>query len=70
MLFYSPSVQSFHLFVQNSVLTGCLFCSSQYGVYNPNCGLDKVTMSWGHDGGLLEELCLNKFAFSRLKVTS
>ena len=23
--------------------------STQYGIYEPKCGLDKVTMSWGHD---------------------
>ena len=23
--------------------------SSKYGIYEPNCGLDKITMSWGHD---------------------
>lgn len=23
--------------------------NSKYGVYSPNCGLRKVTMSWGHD---------------------
>jgi len=23
--------------------------SSKYGIYEPNCGLDEVTMSWGHD---------------------
>lgn len=23
--------------------------STKYGIYEPNCGLDKVTMSWGHD---------------------
>ncbi len=23
--------------------------NTQYGVYQPNCGLDKVHMSWGHD---------------------
>jgi inositol oxygenase len=23
--------------------------NTKYGVYEPNCGLDKVTMSWGHD---------------------
>ncbi|XP_072097470.1 inositol oxygenase [Mobula birostris] len=23
--------------------------SSLYGIYKPNCGLDKVLMSWGHD---------------------
>jgi inositol oxygenase len=22
---------------------------TKYGIYEPNCGLDKVTMSWGHD---------------------
>ena len=24
--------------------------SSKYGIYQPNCGLDNITMSWGHDG--------------------
>ena len=24
--------------------------STKYGIYKPNCGLDNVTMSWGHDG--------------------
>ncbi|KAK3711740.1 hypothetical protein QZH41_018480 [Actinostola sp. cb2023] len=23
--------------------------SSEYGIYSENCGLDNVTMSWGHD---------------------
>jgi len=23
--------------------------STTYGIYNPNCGLDNLTMSWGHD---------------------
>ncbi len=23
--------------------------STEYGIYEPNCGLDKVHMSWGHD---------------------
>lgn len=23
--------------------------NTKYGVYSPNCGLDNVTMSWGHD---------------------
>ena len=28
-----------------------LFCifSSKFGIYEPNCGLDNVMMSWGHD---------------------
>ncbi|XP_062246556.1 inositol oxygenase isoform X3 [Platichthys flesus] len=24
--------------------------NTEYGIYEPNCGLDKVLMSWGHDG--------------------
>lgn len=24
--------------------------STEFGIYEPNCGLDKVHMSWGHDG--------------------
>ena len=23
--------------------------NSKYGIYEPNCGLDNLTMSWGHD---------------------
>jgi len=23
--------------------------STEYGVYKPNCGLDNVLLSWGHD---------------------
>jgi len=23
--------------------------STQYGIYAPNCGLDNVMLSWGHD---------------------
>lgn len=32
-----------------------LFClrSSEYGIYQPNCGLENVFMSWGHDGKTL-----------------
>ncbi|KAK2549755.1 Inositol oxygenase [Acropora cervicornis] len=32
---------------------GCKFSEhivTKYGIYKPNCGLDNVTMSWGHDG--------------------
>jgi inositol oxygenase len=28
--------------------------STQYGIYEPNCGLDKVHMSFGHDGYIYE----------------
>merc|ERR1711935_570046 len=30
--------------------------SSKYGIYEPNCGLEKVTMSWGHDEYLYQVL--------------
>lgn len=23
--------------------------STKYGMYGPNCGLDKLMISWGHD---------------------
>lgn len=23
--------------------------STEYGIYQPNCGLDNVMLSWGHD---------------------
>jgi inositol oxygenase len=28
--------------------------STKYGIYEPNCGLDKVHMSFGHDGYIYE----------------
>ncbi|XP_028823291.1 inositol oxygenase isoform X2 [Denticeps clupeoides] len=34
--------------------------SSEYGVYKPNCGLENVTMSWGHDEYLYQVLKFNK----------
>ncbi|WP_139956650.1 inositol oxygenase family protein [Flavicella sediminum] len=30
--------------------------NTKYGVYSPNCGLDKVKMSWGHDEYLYQIL--------------
>ncbi|XP_048465928.1 inositol oxygenase [Rhincodon typus] len=33
--------------------------SSFYGMYEPNCGLDKVLMSWGHDEYLYNVLKTN-----------
>jgi len=30
--------------------------STKYGIYEPNCGLEKVTMSWGHDEYLYQVL--------------
>ena len=26
-----------------------MYYSTEYGMYEPNCGLDNVLISWGHD---------------------
>ena len=39
-----------------SVIQIAYFFSTKYGIYEPNCGLDKVTMSWGHDEYLYQVL--------------
>lgn len=31
-------------------------CSTKYGMYQPNCGLDNLLMSWGHDEYLYQVL--------------
>ncbi|PFX28526.1 inositol oxygenase-like [Stylophora pistillata] len=33
--------------------------SSKYGIYEPNCGLDNITMSWGHDEYMYQVLTGN-----------
>ncbi|XP_031716267.1 inositol oxygenase [Anarrhichthys ocellatus] len=33
--------------------------NTEYGIYEPNCGLDKVLMSWGHDEYLYRVLKFN-----------
>ncbi|XP_037307854.1 inositol oxygenase isoform X3 [Pungitius pungitius] len=33
--------------------------NTEYGIYEPNCGLDKVFMSWGHDEYLYRVLKFN-----------
>ena len=34
--------------------------STEYGIYQPHCGLDNVMLSWGHDEvGLLKFLVRN-----------
>ncbi|MCG8625799.1 MAG: inositol oxygenase [Proteobacteria bacterium] len=37
-----------------------LFYSTKYGMYEPNCGLDKVLMSFGHDEYLYRVLTGNE----------
>ncbi|XP_075064584.1 inositol oxygenase isoform X2 [Mixophyes fleayi] len=34
--------------------------SSEYGIYEPNCGLENVLMSWGHDEYLYKVLKFNQ----------
>ncbi|XP_072003700.1 inositol oxygenase isoform X1 [Engystomops pustulosus] len=34
--------------------------STEYGIYEPNCGLEKVLMSWGHDEYLYQVLKFNQ----------
>jgi inositol oxygenase len=34
--------------------------NTKYGIYTPNCGLEKLTMSWGHDEYLYRVLKHNK----------
>ena len=36
-----------------------IHCSTKYGIYEPNCGLDKVQMSFGHDEYLYQALKKN-----------
>lgn len=46
---FAPSIVYRHdSFELNPDLTNSRY-NSKYGVYEPNCGLDNVTMSWGHD---------------------
>jgi Myo-inositol oxygenase len=47
---------------QNEGLTFDNFnvCSSKLGMYEENCGLDKVMMSWGHDEYMYRMLKHNK----------
>ena len=33
-----------------------MYCSTEYGMYEPNCGLDNVLISWGHDEYLYQVL--------------
>ena len=45
---YSDKIVFPEFFSSNPDFTDPLY-SSKYGVYEPNCGLDNVHLSWGHD---------------------
>lgn len=45
---FSDKIVYPEFFKDNPDFTDSRF-NSEYGIYEPNCGLDKVHMSWGHD---------------------
>lgn len=47
------------IFISNLVSSS----STEYGMYKPNCGLENLLMSWGHDEYLYRVLVHNKAKF-------
>ena len=45
---YEPSIIYPDTFVNNPDYYDPVY-STKYGIYKPNCGLDNVMLSWGHD---------------------
>ena len=45
---YSDKIVFSSYFEQNQDIHNATI-QTQYGIYSPNCGLDNVHMSWGHD---------------------
>ncbi|MHA7943838.1 inositol oxygenase family protein [Formosa sp. 3Alg 14/1] len=45
---YSDTIVYSEFFKENPDYTNVRF-NTKYGIYEPNCGLDQVKMSWGHD---------------------
>ncbi|MFB9054005.1 inositol oxygenase family protein [Formosa undariae] len=45
---YSDTIVYSEFFKENPDYTNARF-NTKYGIYEPNCGLDQVKMSWGHD---------------------
>ncbi|XP_021402049.1 inositol oxygenase isoform X5 [Lonchura striata] len=39
--------------------------STEYGMYQPGCGLDNVLMSWGHDEYMYQVMKFNNFALPK-----
>ena len=50
---YSDQIVFPEFFAANPDLKHPVY-STKYGIYDPNCGLDKVHMSFGHDGYIYE----------------
>jgi len=45
---YAPDIVFSEFFAENPDFNHPVY-STKYGIYQPNCGLDQVVMSWGHD---------------------
>jgi len=45
---FSEKIVFSEFFAENPDLNNPLY-NTKYGIYEPNCGLDKVIMTWGHD---------------------
>ncbi|QNK63857.1 inositol oxygenase [Pedobacter sp. PAMC26386] len=45
---FSDKIVFSDFFAENPDVKNPLY-NTKYGIYEPNCGLDKVTMTWGHD---------------------
>ncbi len=54
---YSKKVVHYEHFINNPDYNNSLY-QSEYGIYKPNCGLDQIHMSYGHDE-YLYHVCKN-----------
>jgi len=45
---FSPKIHFYKYFDENPDTKNIIF-NTKYGIYKPNCGIDKLIMSWGHD---------------------
>jgi inositol oxygenase len=45
---FSDKIVFSEFFAENPDINNPLY-NTKYGIYEPNCGLDKVIMTWGHD---------------------
>jgi inositol oxygenase len=45
---FSDKIVFSEFFAENQDINNPLY-NTKYGIYEPNCGLDKVIMTWGHD---------------------
>lgn len=56
---YSDKIVYNHFFELNPDKKN-MICNSKYGIYKPNCGIDNILLSFGHDNYLYDVLKHNK----------